>query len=101
MIDYKTKYSKTLHSNVQYLEITEGVNLVFKRMIIIKRVYFELKINGIEVLIPWGSLSLKPKQSINDIINELFDNHLGQWNIRELAYSPNVSPSFYIFLPEL
>ena len=101
MIEYKTKYSRTLHSHVQYLEICEGVNLVFKRKLLFKRVFIELKINGIEILIQWGTISLNPHQSINALIYDLCDTHLGQWHIYDLAYSPNVHPSSYKFLPEL
>lgn len=101
MIEFKTKYSRALLSNVQYLEIDEGVNLVLKRMVIIRRVYFEVKMNDIEILIPWGSLSMRPYLSINDLIYELFNNFLGQWNIYELAFRPDVHSSFYRTFPEL
>ena len=54
-----------------------------------------------EYIIPWGSLSMRPYLSINDLIYESFNNFLGQWNIYELAFRPDVHSSFYRTFPEL
>ena len=105
MIEFKTKYSRALLSNVQYLEIDEGVNLVLKRMVIIRRVYFEVKMNDIEILIPWGSLSMQPYLSINDLIYELFKlknsvrdvRHIRHMNYKIKGYKSALQMIFLIY----